>query len=47
MFDKMFISREEALAWEWTEYGVFHEEVTPLIVIKTIEHKEWQTPGFP
>ena len=47
MFDELMINREGALAFDWKEVGKIHEDVSPPIVIKTIEHKAWQEPNFP
>lgn len=47
MFDELMINREGAIAFDWKEVGKIHEDVSPPIVIKTIEHKAWQEPNFP
>jgi hypothetical protein len=44
---EMFINREGSFTFDWTECGKIHEDVSPLIEIKTIPHKAWQTPSFP
>jgi ribonuclease HI len=46
-FEEMMLNREKAMAFDWKECGKVHEDVTPPIVIKTVEHKAWQSPGFP
>lgn len=46
-FEEMMLNREKAIAFEWRECGKVHEDVTPPIVIKTVPHKAWQSPGFP
>jgi hypothetical protein len=44
---EMFINREGSFAFDWTECRKIHKDVSPLIEIKTIPHKAWQTPSFP
>ena len=43
---EMFINREGSFAFNWTEYEKIHEDVSPLIEIKTILYKAWQTFSF-
>jgi len=47
MLIEMLINHEVAIAFDWTESSQIHEDVSPPIVIKTIEHKAWQEPSFP
>jgi hypothetical protein len=47
MFQELMINREGAIAFDWTELGKVHEDVSPPILIKTIEHKAWQEKNFP
>jgi hypothetical protein len=44
---EMFINRERSFTFDWTEYRKIYEDVSPLIEIKTIPYKAWQTPSFP
>jgi hypothetical protein len=39
MFDKLIVNREGVIAFKWKEVNKIHEDVSPLIVIKTIEYK--------
>jgi RNase H-like domain found in reverse transcriptase/Integrase zinc binding domain len=47
MFQELMINREGAIAFDWKEVGKVHEDVSPPILIKTIEHKAWQEKNFP
>ncbi len=47
MFDELMINREGAIAFDWKEVSKIHEDVSPPIVIKTVEHKAWQEKNFP
>lgn len=47
LFIEMLHYREAALAFEFSHCGRIREEVAPPQIIKTIEHKAWQAPGFP
>jgi hypothetical protein len=39
MLHEMLINHEGAIAFDWTECSKIHEDVSPLIVIRTIPHK--------
>jgi hypothetical protein len=43
----MLYNREKALAFDFSHIGKVKPDVAPPQVIKTIEHKAWQVPGFP
>ena len=43
----MLYNREKALAFDFSHCGKVRPEVAPPQVIKTVEHKAWQVPGFP
>lgn len=47
LFEEMMINREGAIAFEWSECGKIHEDVSPDIVIKTVPHEAWQEKNFP
>src|SRR5204863_2671299 len=47
MFLEMLYNREKALAFDFSHCGKIRSEVAPPEVIKTVEHKAWQVPGFP
>src|SRR5439155_24670072 len=47
VFLEMLYNREKALAFDFSHCGKIRSEVAPPQVIKTIEHKAWQVPGFP
>src|SRR5580700_9403776 len=47
LFVEMLYNREKALAFDFSHCGMVRREVAPLQVIKTVEHKAWQCPGFP
>jgi hypothetical protein len=47
MLDEILINREKAIAFDWTEYGKFHEDVSPPIILKTVDYKVWQAPSYP
>ena len=44
---EIFINREGSFAFDQTEYGKIYKDVSPLIEIKTIPYKAWQTLSFP
>ena len=46
LFEEMLLNREKAIAFDWKECGQVHEDVSPPIVIKTVPHKAWQSPGI-
>ena len=46
LLDEVLINREKVFAFEWPEYGQFHEDVSLPIVISTIEYKVWQATNF-
>ena len=43
----MLYNREEAMAFDFTHCGRIHPDVAPPQEIRTLEHKAWQSPGFP
>lgn len=45
--EEVLIAREKVFAFEWQECGTLHEDVSPPIVLNTIEHKAWQAANFP
>ena len=45
-FEEMLLNREKAIAFDWKECGRVHEDVSPPIVIKTVPHRAWQSPGI-
>jgi hypothetical protein len=47
LFVEMLYNREKALAFDFSHCGMVRAEVAPPQVIKTVEHKAWQCPGFP
>ena len=47
MLIEMLINHEAAIAFDWTGSSQIHEDVSPPIVIKTVEHEAWQEPSFP
>jgi hypothetical protein len=47
MLDEILINREKAIAFDWTECGKFHEDVSPPIILKTVDHEAWQAPSYP
>ena len=47
MLTEMLYNREASLAWEFSEIGKVRPEVAPPQIIKTVEHRAWQAPGFP
>ena len=47
LLEEVLINREKVFAFEWPEYGRFHKDVSPPIVISTVEHKAWQAANFP
>ena len=47
MLIEMLINHEVAIAFDWTECSQIHEDVSPPLVIKTVEHEAWQEPNFP
>jgi hypothetical protein len=47
MLHEMLINHEGAIAFDWTECSKIHEDVSPLIVIRTIPHEAWQEQNFP
>ena len=47
MFRELMLNREGAIAFDWKELGKVHEDVSPPILIKTVEHKAWQEKNFP
>src|SRR5438045_4389827 len=47
MFLEMLYNREKALAFDFLHCGKICSEVALPQVIKTVEHKAWQVPGFP
>jgi hypothetical protein len=47
LFVEMLYNREKALAFDFSYCGMVRREVAPPQVIKTVEHKAWQCPGFP
>ena len=42
----MLYNRKKALAFDFSHCGKVRPEVAPPQVIKTVEHKAWQVPGF-
>jgi hypothetical protein len=47
VFTEMLYNREKVLAFDFSHCGKIHPDVAPPQVIKTVEHKAWQVPGFP
>jgi hypothetical protein len=47
LFIKVLYNREKALAFDFSHIGKVRPDVAPLQIIKTVEHKAWQVPGFP
>jgi hypothetical protein len=47
LFIEMLYNREKVLAFDFSHCGRVRREVAPPQVIKTVEHKAWQVPGFP
>ena len=47
MLIEMLVNHEAAIAFDWTESSQIHEDVSPPIMIKTVEHEAWQEPSFP
>jgi len=47
LFTEMCYNREKAFAFDFTEIGRVRTDVAPPQIIKTVEHKAWQVPGFP
>lgn len=43
---EMLFNREKVLAFDFTHLGRVRPEVAPPQLIRTIEHKPWQHPGF-
>ncbi len=46
LLEEVLINREKVFTFKWPECGRFHEDVSPPIVISTIEHKAWQAANF-
>lgn len=46
MFDEMMLNREGAIAFDWKEVSKIHEDVSPPVRIKTIQHTAWQEKSF-
>ena len=40
------LNHESVIAFDWTECGRIHKDVTPPIVIKTVPYKAWQERNF-
>jgi len=47
LFLEMLYNREKAIAFDFSHIRKVRPEVAPPQVIKTVEHKAWQVPGFP
>ena len=47
LLEEVLINREKVFAFEWSECGRIHEDISPPIVINTIEHEAWQAANFP
>ena len=47
MLLEVLYNQERALAFDFSYCGKVRPNVAPPQVIKTIEHKAWQVPGFP
>ena len=47
LFLEVLYNREKALAFDFTDIGKVKPDVAPPQIIKTVEHKAWQVPGFP
>ena len=43
----MLYNREKAIAFDFSHIGKVRSDVAPPQIIKTVEHKAWQVPGFP
>ena len=43
---EIFINRKGSFTFNQTEYKKIYEDVSPLIEIKTIPYKAWQTLNF-
>jgi hypothetical protein len=42
MFYELMLNREGAIAFDWKEVTKIHDDISPPILIKTIEHEAWQ-----
>jgi hypothetical protein len=47
LFINVLYNREKALAFDFSHIGKVKPDVAPPQIIKTVEHKAWQVPGFP
>ncbi len=47
LLEEVLINREKVFAFKWLECRRFHKDVSPPIIISTIEHKAWQAVNFP
>ena len=46
LLEEVLINREKVFAFEWPECRQFYKDVSPPIMISTIEHKAWQVANF-
>jgi hypothetical protein len=44
--EEVLINREKVFIFEWSEYGRIYEDISPPIIINTIEHEAWQAANF-
>jgi hypothetical protein len=42
----VLINREKVFIFEWLDYGRIYKDVSPPIIINTIEYKVWQAVNF-
>jgi hypothetical protein len=42
----VLINREKVFVFKWLEYGRIYKDISPPIIINTIEHKVWQAANF-
>jgi hypothetical protein len=42
----VLINKEKVFIFKWPDYSRIYKDVSPLIIINTIEHKVWQIVNF-